>query len=149
MGQNQWYHIGVGEFTTHFRSYFSRDWLITGGTIRILTHGKVSRQLPPSTQPTQDARRGPSAAPPGSLRAPGHARVRLSGPCACWLVVSLFFRCLPPKNGAKVSPFFPFNATEKGAPSKKTPVYMSFVGGFERQLVMNFKSWKKRQSGWT
>ena len=22
-GQNQWYHFGVGEFTTHFRTYFS------------------------------------------------------------------------------------------------------------------------------
>ena len=23
LGQNQWYHFGVGEFTTHFRTYFS------------------------------------------------------------------------------------------------------------------------------
>ena len=23
MGQNQWYHFGAGEFTTHFGSYFS------------------------------------------------------------------------------------------------------------------------------
>ena len=23
VGQNQWYHFGVGEFTTHFRTYFS------------------------------------------------------------------------------------------------------------------------------
>ena len=23
VGRNQWYHVGVGEFTTHFRTYFS------------------------------------------------------------------------------------------------------------------------------
>ena len=23
VGQHQWYHFGVGEFTTHFRTYFS------------------------------------------------------------------------------------------------------------------------------
>ena len=32
VGQNQWYHFGVGEFTTHFRTYFS-GWIgmFTGG----------------------------------------------------------------------------------------------------------------------
>ena len=33
VGQNQWYHFGVGEFTTHFRTYVS-GWIgmFTGGT---------------------------------------------------------------------------------------------------------------------
>ena len=34
MVQNQWYHVGVGEFTTHFRTYFS-------GWIGALTHGHL------------------------------------------------------------------------------------------------------------
>ena len=35
VGQNQWYHFGVGEFTTHFRTHFSGwiesvvDWGLT------------------------------------------------------------------------------------------------------------------------
>ena len=49
MGQNQWDPIlgpgapGVGEFTTHFSTYFS--WAVgmfTGGTIWILTHGHAA-----------------------------------------------------------------------------------------------------------
>ena len=28
VGQNQWYHFGVGEFTTHFRTYLS-GWILT------------------------------------------------------------------------------------------------------------------------
>ena len=41
VGQNQWYYFGVGEFTTHFRAYFS-GWIgmFTGGTIWILTCAK-------------------------------------------------------------------------------------------------------------
>ena len=40
VGQNQWCHLGVGEFTTRFRSY-SSGWIgmFTGGTIWLLTHG--------------------------------------------------------------------------------------------------------------
>ena len=34
-------HFGVGEFTTHFRTYFSGDWDVDWGTIWILTHGHV------------------------------------------------------------------------------------------------------------
>ena len=36
-------HFGVGEFTTHFRTYFS-GWIgmFTGGTIWVLTHGHLS-----------------------------------------------------------------------------------------------------------
>ena len=30
VGQNQWYHFGVG--TTHFRTYFSGDWDVHWGT---------------------------------------------------------------------------------------------------------------------
>ena len=45
-GQNRfWDHIlgGLGEFTTHFRTYFSGDWDVkTGGTIWILTHGHMA-----------------------------------------------------------------------------------------------------------
>ena len=37
LGQNQWYHFGVGEFTSHFRAYFSGTWEL-GGTSWILTH---------------------------------------------------------------------------------------------------------------
>ena len=42
MVQNQWYHFGIGEFTTHFRTYFS-GWigLFTGLMIRVLTHGHM------------------------------------------------------------------------------------------------------------
>ena len=37
-GQNQWYHFGVGEFTTHFRTYFIGEiGMFTGGTIWVLT----------------------------------------------------------------------------------------------------------------
>ena len=32
-------HFGVGEFTTHFRSYSSGDWEVHLGTTGILTHG--------------------------------------------------------------------------------------------------------------
>ena len=63
VNQNQWYHFGVGEFTTHFRTYFSGDWDVhwgydlgfdplgvrvwsvlvgIGGSIWILTHGQMS-----------------------------------------------------------------------------------------------------------
>ena len=40
--QHQWYHFQVGEFTTHFRTYFA-GWIgmFTGGTIWILTHGQL------------------------------------------------------------------------------------------------------------
>ena len=36
-------HFGVGEFSTHFRTYFS-VWMgmLTGGTIWLLTHGYFS-----------------------------------------------------------------------------------------------------------
>ena len=36
-------HLGVGEFTTHFRTYLS-GWIgmFTGGTIWILTHGHMA-----------------------------------------------------------------------------------------------------------
>ena len=30
-GSNQWYHFGVGKFTTHFRTYFSGDWDVHRG----------------------------------------------------------------------------------------------------------------------
>ena len=30
VGQNEWYHVGVGEFTTHLRSYFSGHWDVRG-----------------------------------------------------------------------------------------------------------------------
>ena len=40
LGQHQWYHFGVGEFTTHF-SLFEWGWMLTGGTIWILTHGQM------------------------------------------------------------------------------------------------------------
>ena len=45
-GRNQWYHFGVGEFTTHFRTYFS-GWIgvFTGGKpIWLLTHGNHPRK---------------------------------------------------------------------------------------------------------
>ena len=32
VGQNQWYHFGVGEFTTHCRTYFSGGWDVWGLT---------------------------------------------------------------------------------------------------------------------
>ena len=38
VGQNQWYHFGVGEFTTHFRLFG----MFTGGTL--VTHGQFSKQ---------------------------------------------------------------------------------------------------------
>ena len=58
MGQNQWDPIlvGLGEFTTRLRTYFS-GWsgMFTGGTIWILTHGQIcaqrhlqSTELPPA-----------------------------------------------------------------------------------------------------
>ena len=63
MVQNQWYHFGVGEFTTHFRTYFS-GWIgmFTGGTIWVLTHGHMNffRQV--------------IARAPGLRRAPGALR---------------------------------------------------------------------------
>ena len=31
VGQNQWQHFGVGEFTTHVRTYFSGDWDVHWG----------------------------------------------------------------------------------------------------------------------
>ena len=37
VGQIQWYHFGVGEFTTHFRTYFS-GWIESDG---LLTHGHM------------------------------------------------------------------------------------------------------------
>ena len=43
VGQNQWYHFGVGEFTTHLRTYFS-SWIgmFTACTIWILCMAKLS-----------------------------------------------------------------------------------------------------------
>ena len=29
--QNQWYQFGIGEFTTHFRTYFSGNWDVHWG----------------------------------------------------------------------------------------------------------------------
>ena len=42
VGQHQWYHFGLGEFTTHFRTYFS-GWIgmFTANTIWILTHSHI------------------------------------------------------------------------------------------------------------
>ena len=31
MVQKKWYHFGVGEFTSHFRTYFSGDWDVHQG----------------------------------------------------------------------------------------------------------------------
>ena len=31
LGQSQWYNFGVGEFTTHFKTYFSGDWEVHWG----------------------------------------------------------------------------------------------------------------------
>ena len=43
MGQNQWYHFGVGEFTAHFRTYFL--WL--GWDVHWnATHGHQKRGWP-------------------------------------------------------------------------------------------------------
>ena len=42
VGQNQWYHFGVGEFTTHFRTYSSGDWDVYWGC-GVLTHGQMNR----------------------------------------------------------------------------------------------------------
>ena len=39
VGQHQW-DLGVGEFTTHFRTYFSGDWDVHRG-YGILTHGHI------------------------------------------------------------------------------------------------------------
>ena len=51
VGQNQWYHFGVGEFTTHFRTYFS-GWsgMFTGLTDLDFDpwpyrHGKAHREM--------------------------------------------------------------------------------------------------------
>ena len=44
VGQNQWCHFGVGEFTTHFRTYFSVDWDVHWG-YGILTHGHIIQPL--------------------------------------------------------------------------------------------------------
>ena len=41
VGQNQ-YHFGVGEFTTHFRTYFSGHWDVHWG-YGLLTHGHLSK----------------------------------------------------------------------------------------------------------
>ena len=38
-----WYHFGVGEFTTHFRTYSGWIGMFTGGTIWILTHINQTR----------------------------------------------------------------------------------------------------------
>ena len=40
--QNQWYHFGVGEFTPHFRTYFSGDWDVHW-RYGVLTHSRVSQ----------------------------------------------------------------------------------------------------------
>ena len=40
VGQNQWYHSGVGEITTHFRTYLSGGWDVHW-VYRILTHGHL------------------------------------------------------------------------------------------------------------
>ena len=40
VGQNQWYHFGVGDFRTYFSGWIA---MFTGGTIRLLTYGHVGR----------------------------------------------------------------------------------------------------------
>ena len=40
VGPNQWCHFGVGEFTTHFRTYFSGNWDVHWG-YGIWTHGQM------------------------------------------------------------------------------------------------------------
>ena len=48
VGQNQWYHFGVGEFITHFRTYFS-GWIesdVHRGYDLGLTHGQVGAIAP-------------------------------------------------------------------------------------------------------
>ena len=42
--QNQWYQFGVGESTTHFRTYFSGDWDVHWG-YGILTHGLLGLRV--------------------------------------------------------------------------------------------------------
>ena len=37
------YHFGVGEFTTHFRTYFSGDWDVHWG-YGLLTHGHIAEE---------------------------------------------------------------------------------------------------------
>ena len=56
MGQNQWHHVGVGEFTTQFRLYFS-CWIgmFTGGTNGILTHGHIGNPQKMRAQVIVDA----------------------------------------------------------------------------------------------
>ena len=51
VGQNQWYHFGVGEFTTHFRTDFS-GWIgmFTGGTIWILTMARKPAPVASTTR---------------------------------------------------------------------------------------------------
>ena len=43
VGQHQWYHFGVGEFTTHFRTYFCGNWDVHWG-YGGLTHGHIFGQ---------------------------------------------------------------------------------------------------------
>ena len=44
VGQNQWYHVGVGEFTTHFSRDFSGWAGMFTGTVWLLTHGHEGRK---------------------------------------------------------------------------------------------------------
>ena len=61
-------HFGVGEFTTHFRTYSSGDW-DTGGTIWVLTHTLSNPGEESSGQPASAklgaSLRIPAMAPPG------------------------------------------------------------------------------------
>ena len=41
VGQNQWYHFRVGEFTTHFRAYFSGEQDVHWG-YGLFAHGQTS-----------------------------------------------------------------------------------------------------------
>ena len=53
VGQNQWYHFGVGEFTTHFRNDFS-GWIgmfTRGYPIWLLTHGHFTSPKPANLAP--------------------------------------------------------------------------------------------------
>ena len=69
-GQNQWYHFGVGEFTTHFRTYFSGDWEV---------HWEVTGLLSPWPCEAQRASYSRRLSLPGAAGAlhrgePGEAR---------------------------------------------------------------------------
>ena len=94
VGQNQWYHFGVGEFTTHFRTYFSGDWDVHWGITGLLTQPyetfHTSRTIwdPTSRAPggrTFFVAGGPRLRelPLGAASAPGHGsalpRRRLAG----------------------------------------------------------------------